>query len=236
MIELLRHCFGPAIACAATDAPTWDVVLMLLLGTVIANTVHAYGHAWMADRLGDDTPRLTKRLTLNPFASIDPLGLLLMFATMLIGFPLGWSKPVRTNPENYRVGARLGTALVASAGPFANLLTAILFAPIARAMIAHFLERDGQVSQVFMIALFSVVVVMGINVANFVFNLTPVAPMDAAFVVASALPPSLGDTYRKFMARWGGYLLFGLMATNILPPILGNAITRLLLFLLGLRL
>ena len=91
----------------------------------------------MADRLGDPTPREQKRVTLNPMAHLDPLGLLLMVATSLIGFPIGWGgKPVRTNPENFSCGAKKGMGLVALAGPGMNLLLAVALAPVARWIIA----------------------------------------------------------------------------------------------------
>src|SRR5688572_3299601 len=94
-----------------------------LITLVIAFTIHEFAHAWTAVELGDDTPRHAGRLTLNPIAHLDFFGSLLLIVG---GF--GWAKPVPFNPYNLRIGPRLGTALVAAAGPFSNLVLALLAA------------------------------------------------------------------------------------------------------------
>ena len=78
----------------------------------IALPVHEFAHAWMAVRLGDDTPKWQGRYTLNPLVHIDIFGALLI---LMVGF--GWAKPVQWNPNNINVDKRLGSILVAVAGP-----------------------------------------------------------------------------------------------------------------------
>lgn len=235
MLELLRHLYGPTIGAAGPRLP-WQMYAILLLAIVIASTIHVFGHAWMADRLGDGTPRCQRRVTLNPFAHVDPLGGLLMVATTLIGYPIGWGRPLRTNPEAYRTGPRIGLALVAGAGPLANLLTAVLLSPIARVMIAILFDRKGDVSQTFIWTLTFVAATMLVNISLFVFNLTPISPFDGAHLLASALPPTLSKSYREFMAAWGQYLMLFMMVTNVLPQIFAPIIHKLFSLLIGIEL
>ena len=102
----------------------FDFSLISLLagipGLIIAMVIHEYAHARVAVALGDFTPKLMGRLTLNPRAHIDPVGLLMLF---LIRF--GWAKPVVINPNNFRQPRR-DDILVSVAGPLANLLTAFV--------------------------------------------------------------------------------------------------------------
>ena len=88
MLELLRHHatgLGPLVRPLA-ELPWWYYAL-ILIGIVLATTVHEAGHAWMADRLGDPGPREAGRVSLNPLRHIDPLGFTIMAVTMVLGFP-----------------------------------------------------------------------------------------------------------------------------------------------------
>src|SRR2546422_1346329 len=91
-----------------------SVLPYVAVALIVAATVHEYAHAYVADRLGDPTPRAQGRLTLNPLAHLDPVGSLLI---LLLGF--GYAKPVPINPTNFRDWRR-DTMLVAVAGPLAN--------------------------------------------------------------------------------------------------------------------
>src|SRR3970282_221946 len=95
-------------------------LLYVGLALVVAATIHEFAHAYVADRLGDPTPRAQDRLTLNPLAHLDPLGSILI---LLAGF--GWAKPVQINPMHFRDWRR-DTIIVAAAGPLANIT--LLFA------------------------------------------------------------------------------------------------------------
>src|SRR5919106_6560176 len=109
-----------------------DVSLERLIAGVIALlvglTFHEFSHALLADQLGDHRPRAMGRLTLNPIPHIDPIGALML---VIAGF--GWAKPVMVNPAALRDGRR-GMALVAFAGPIANVLVAIGFAVLYRVL------------------------------------------------------------------------------------------------------
>ncbi len=234
MIEILKHKLGPLIGGAASETIPWQLYVLLLIAIGITSVVHVFGHAWMADILGDQNPRRRGRVTLNPLAHLDPLGTLMMIATTLIGFPVGWGKALRTNPEAYKAGPRIGLALVAAAGPLANLLFAVLLSPVARWMVGELQRRGGDVSETFLWFLMLVTATMLINLSQFAFNLVPVAPLDATHVVTSVLPHPLSDFYKKFMERWGSYVFIALMYTGFLPELLGPFILRLFMILVGL--
>ena len=99
-------------------------LVLSLPGLLIAISFHEFAHAFVADKLGDDTPRRNGRLTLNPLAHIDPFGMVLL---LFAGF--GWGKPVNVNPRNYtrKFSMRTGNAIVSFAGPAMNFILAIVF-------------------------------------------------------------------------------------------------------------
>ncbi|OGG05506.1 hypothetical protein A3D05_01605 [Candidatus Gottesmanbacteria bacterium RIFCSPHIGHO2_02_FULL_40_24] len=143
---------------------------------LIVVTVHEFSHAFSADRLGDPTPSLMGRLTLNPFAHLDPIGTMLF---VLVGF--GWGKPVPFDPFNLR-HPKKDSALISFAGPLSNILMAIISSVILRLLInlpnltLSFLTADLIVSFI------------RLNILLAVFNLIPVHPLDGFKVVGGLLP------------------------------------------------
>ena len=138
---------------------------------LIAFAFHEFAHAFVADKLGDDTPRYEGRLTLNPANHIEPAGFL-----MIIIFGFGWAKPVRTNPSAYRNYYR-DDFWVSIAGPIANFLTSILFTII----FAFFLKYvDINMSQNSAINVFNDMIneVITLNVLLGFFNLLPIPGFD----------------------------------------------------------
>ena len=97
----------------------WALFSMLLIAIVIALSFHEFGHAWTARCFGDDTAERAGRLTLNPIADIDPVGLLMV---VLVGF--GYARPVPTDPRKFT--SRYADLLVSAAGPGMNLLLAVV--------------------------------------------------------------------------------------------------------------
>src|SRR5947209_3472790 len=106
--------------------------LLKVLLLWILTAPHEFAHAWVATRLGDDTPRLDGRVTLYPLAHVDWIGTaLLPFITSLLGGGfLGWGKPVRSDPSKLRGGLN-GLAVVALAGPFSNVILSVILAAVA---------------------------------------------------------------------------------------------------------
>lgn len=155
---------------------------------------HEFAHAWAATRLGDDTPRLQGRLTLNPLAHIDWLGTAILPAlTSLLGFGfLGWGKPVMTNPAKLRGGLN-GLALVALAGPGSNIALAILLGGIARFAAPGYPPGAEIAVRATLLSLYLAL-----------FNLLPVPPLDGSkLLLAARIPVFL---YQE-LARFGFVLL-----------------------------
>ncbi len=206
----------------------WQLFVVIGLAIVISTTIHEWGHAYMADRLGDGEPRRLGRLSLSPFRHFDLLGGLVTVATTLLGFPVGWGKAVRTDPDTYTVGRRRGIALVASAGPLANLLLAVALAPVARGFISGGIGSEAAL-YVFLLTALIILVCLSMFFCNFL----PVYPLDGAHLLASALPPDLGDVYASFMARYGSYIFVGLMLSEIPGRVVGPLIIAAFRFLVG---
>lgn len=191
------------------------VVTSLLVGIAF----HEYGHAITADVLGDPTPRASGRVSLNPIVHLDPTGTMLL---ILGGF--GWGKPVPVNANRMRMDAKAGMAVVAAAGPLANLLLAVLFAiPIRQGMVPMHLPFDignfeSWNGDDYVGLFFTSLVVF--NVILMVFNLIPLAPLDGFKVAVGILPRDLSRVVANLEA-WGPGLLFLMIA---LPFITGVSI------------
>ncbi|OGG21445.1 hypothetical protein A3D03_02965 [Candidatus Gottesmanbacteria bacterium RIFCSPHIGHO2_02_FULL_40_13] len=161
--------------------PVSFVIIAVLL--IAAISVHEFSHAFSADHLGDPTPRLAGRLTLDPRAHLDPMGTLLLF---FVGF--GWGKPVPFDPFNLKDPKR-DSALISFAGPLSNLLMAILASVIIR--LTNFLPlllASSIATQVLSLFVY-------FNVLLAIFNLLPVHPLDGFKVVAGLLP-------KKYYSDW----------------------------------
>ena len=176
-----------------------------LPGLIIALVIHEYAHAKAADVMGDFTPRMTGRLTLNPMAHLDPIGLI-----MLLVVRFGWAKPVMINARNFR-NWRQGELLVALAGPVANLLVAFI-SLLAMAV----LFKLGMFSEGVRLVL-SMMVLFNINFA--IFNMLPLPPLDGSKVLMVLLPGRLAYKLMS-LERYSFIILIFLMMTPFLTMIL----------------
>lgn len=159
-------------------------LLLTLPAVIIAITFHEFAHAWAADKLGDDTPRMQGRLNLNPISHIDPMGfMLLMFA----GF--GWGKPVQINPRNFNRNVRMdkGEMLVSLAGPLMNFVLAIISAFVLGA-VYMFSSPDFFFSTTGSIIYILLQQILAINIGLGVFNLIPLPPLDGSKIFINYLP------------------------------------------------
>jgi len=176
----------------------WILIRLFILIASVA--FHEFGHAFMADRLGDDTPRRQGRVTLNPIAHIDPIGTLLLplIGGAMMGGGFGWGKPVEWNPPRVTRKVSMATAniLVSFAGPFMNIVLALLLSVTHTILLWRgVVSFDSKVSQVFFMA-------VATNFILFFFNLLPAPPLDGGHVLEGLMP------YR-YRAQFDNYAKYG---------------------------
>ena len=172
----------------------------LLLSTIVISlSCHEFGHAWSARLYGDNTAQQQGRLTLNPIAHIDPIGLLMI---MVIGF--GWARPVPTNPDNFT--SFWATMVVAAAGPLANLILAFLAINIYALAATNGYAFAQSESGTTFFYLFTY-----INLLLMLFNLIPVGPLDGHYILPYFLPRAISRTYRDLNGRYGAFAILGLV-------------------------
>ena len=177
---------------------------LLLLALVLSLSCHEFGHAWVAKLFGDDTAERAGRLTLNPLAHIDAVGLAMV---VLVGF--GYAKPVPTDPRNFR--SKRADLWVAAAGPGMNLVLA------AAAWNGFLLMRlngldfaYGEGTETFFVLLVQV------NLLLMLFNLIPLGPLDGTYILPHLLPARLAEAYRFYNARYGVWALLALIVVSLL--------------------
>lgn len=195
-------------------------LLLTIPGLLVAITFHEFAHAFAADKLGDDTPRMQGRLTLNPIAHLDPIGsIMLLFA----GF--GWGKPVEVNPRNYdrRMSMDKADAVVSIAGPLMNFFLAIIFTLIYCAIYKFVGTATILTSDIYRIIVTMIGYAISINVGLGVFNLIPVPPLDGSKIIKPFLPYNVRNWFENnegmfrliFVALW----IFGILSLIISPAI-----------------
>ena len=192
-------------------------LLITVAAIILAITVHEFNHAFAANALGDPTPKMMGRLTLNPLAHLDPIGTVLLFIARF-----GWGKPVTFNPYNLRINPAIGSAVVSFAGPLANIVLAVAFTlPLRMGLQPGPFEREFLVESIRM------------NVGLAAFNLIPIPPLDGFGVLQGLLPSNVGRaleplrTYGPilllvlvFLPQFGGPNVLGILMDPIVRAIL----------------
>jgi len=167
--------------------------LIRLPALLVAIVFHEYAHGRVAHELGDPTPAYQGRLTLNPLAHLDPIGLLMLWV-----FRFGWAKPVQINPSYFR-DPRADMIKVSAAGPLANLLLAffaILFLKIP--LLSGVTVWRDLVNNILLY-----------NVVLAVFNLIPIPPLDGSKVLGGLLPGRYAYAYNQLQSYgWIILILF----------------------------
>ncbi len=173
--------------------------------------IHEYAHALVATKLGDETPRLSGRLTLNPMAHIDVMGALMI---LLVGF--GYAKPVPVNARRFK-NPKGGMALTALAGPVSNILMALVFAILGNILNLIFIRVGySESSYVLFQALYLFFSLAAqINASLAVFNLLPIPPLDGSKILALVIPPKYYFKYMKY-ERYIITVVFALIFFGIL--------------------
>lgn len=186
------------------------------LAMILALSCHEAAHAWVAKMLGDRTAEFAGRLTLNPLAHADPIGTLLLPAMgSLLGMPLiGWAKPVPIDPRNL-ADHRIAPALVAAAGPGANLLLCaltVLYITAFGLFGGRNLVAEGSFLDPLVWDL--PITFSFINAILAFFNLIPLPPLDGASVLGLFLPGRWMDSYDRYVAPYGIWILWALMLSG----------------------
>lgn len=226
---LFSHSDARSILLAQLGDPA--VFLGLLLALVVGISVHEFSHAWMANRLGDPTASSQGRLTLNPLSHLDLMGTIMIF---LIGF--GWGKPVPYNPANLRNGPISGGAMVAIAGPAANIVTAAALGFLFQNLISlSGASVDGTTEAIATI----LAIVVQINIALAIFNIIPIPPLDGYRVLLRFLPPHVVPSISRLELQ-GPFLLLIIVLLDswflrigIFQAILGPPVSFLMGLFLG---
>lgn len=157
-------------------------LLLSIPGVLIAITFHEYAHALAAVKLGDETPRMQGRLSLNPLSHLDPIGIV-----MLIFAHIGWGKPVQINPRNFkgRVSTSAAEAIVSVAGPLMNFILALVFSIIFAALVSFVPTIWTMANGIVATVILDIII---INIGLGVFNLIPLPPLDGSKILAHFLP------------------------------------------------
>jgi Zn-dependent protease len=196
---------------------------------ILAITLHEAAHGYVARMFGDNTAYMLGRVTLNPAKHIDPIGTIAfpILSMALGGIFFGWAKPVPVNFGNLR-RPKQDMLYVAAAGPLSNVVQALIWAAVAKAIDS--LDSNSGVA-VFWVAVAEAGVMWNVVIA--IFNLFPILPLDGGRIVTSLLPNRMAYSYSK-LEPYGLPILIGLIILMTAYPPLGGAFFGLLRFAQGL--
>jgi Zn-dependent protease len=195
-----------------------DFFIFSIIVLIISAVAHEIAHGYAADLLGDPTPRLQGRLTLNPLKHLDPIGsfLLPVLTYNIGGFIFGWAKPVEFNPYNLKHPKR-DEMIIAVAGPFTNFIIALAFGLLTRFSTVFGLSES-------MIAFASIVTV--VNLSLMIFNLMPIPPLDGSKILLNLIPERFYRFREWFISNTLIiFILFIFFASRIIGPIIQSAFT-----------
>lgn len=196
LLDILRGGFDPIALIAGLFASVFVVFCTM--------PVHECAHAFVANKLGDGTARLSGRMTLNPMKHIDPIGALMI---ILVGF--GYAKPVPVNPRNFK-NPKAGMALTALAGPVSNLLMAAIFI-LLKNIVGVLPAANVLATALYLFFTYAAI----INIGLAVFNLIPIPPLDGSRVLQLLIPSKY---YYKFLQyeRYIVLIVFALLFFGVL--------------------
>jgi Zn-dependent protease len=187
------------------DLPYFALKFFVL---VVSLTFHEAAHAYAAYRMGDETSSRLGRLSLNPFAHLDPVGTLMF---LLPQAPIGWAKPVPVNPMNLRNPGPM-MQLISFAGPLSNLALGLL------GCLFWFLWfLFGQLFSPGGAAYLMILLFIATNLSLALFNLLPLHPLDGASVITFFMPEGTARKYEDVMHRLGPFPLIVLLVLETLP-------------------
>lgn len=198
-----------------------STLFVFVIPVIFAVTVHEVAHGWVASQFGDQTARSMGRLTLNPIKHIDPVGTIVVPAIMYFasGFIFGWAKPVPINWRNLG-HPRRDMAIVAIAGPAANLLMLLFWAMSAKVIMLLGNDSNHLTQLLFIMSNIGIM----INIVLMILNLFPILPLDGGRVLTAMLPRNLAISFSR-MEPYGLIILVVLLLSGVLWKILLPAIS-----------
>jgi Zn-dependent protease len=193
-----------------------QTIIQVLIILILSICVHEFGHAIVADKLGDPLPRSQGRTTLNPVAHADPIGTLLfpliaLVATAGHSLGFGWGRPVEVSPRHFsrRFSMRTGHMMVAAAGPAMNILFGVFISLVHLALLGTgVLDLQSPLTA-------PLITAVQINFVLAFFNFIPAPPLDGAAVLEGLLPARYLPTWHK-LAVYGPFVL---MAVIFIPQV-----------------
>lgn len=194
-------------------------LLLTLPGVIIAITFHEFAHAYVADKLGDDTPRRQGRITLNPLSHIDPVGFF-----MLIFVHFGWGKPVEINPTNFNRKRSMAKQemLVALAGPLMNIIIALILTIILFAI--NTFAPSFTITMTGLIISLVLQMAISVNIGLGIFNLIPLPPLDGSKIFINILPYKAKTWFQDNIQIF--YIIFVVLwVTNLMGYIISPVIS-----------
>lgn len=181
-------------------------LIRLFIALVVCITLHEAAHAWVAEKLGDNTPRIQGRVSLNPLRHLDLFGTIMIFIAQF-----GWGKPVEFNYHNLK-NPRRDSLLIALAGPFANLLTALVIA----IGLKHF---DIPIRLVELLR-----PIYQLSLVLLIFNLIPIAPLDGSKMIALFVPKDKEGWYQDFLSKGPIYIIILVLGDRFIAEVTGFSI------------
>jgi len=199
-------------------------IILLIIILLFSITIHEYAHGLMAYKLGDNTPKISGRLTINPLKHIDILGTIIMPILLIIVtngiFAFGYAKPVPINPYNFK-NPRKDIMWVGLAGPASNFLIALILSIILRMdLLGGIIKEALQYGVV-------------INLILFIFNLIPLPPLDGSRIVSAFL--SYKNARRYLKLETVGFIIIILLLVNGMFEWFLKPALRVLLNIMGLN-
>jgi len=196
-------------------------ILYFIPALLISLSIHEFGHSWVAYKLGDKSQKALGRLTLSPFAHIDPMGFI-----FILLFRFGWGKPVMIDDRYFKNRAK-GNMLVSLAGPAFNILLAILLTVVLKLLWVFGITPETITSSVGEILYYMLNIAIQFNIVFAVFNLLPLPPFDGSKVLYYFLPYK-GKQFMNSIETYSIWILIFLLWTGlysyiILPAYMGVA-------------